>query len=245
MGGRGACLVGLAISVALLAWCLYNIDPRKVWADAQHANGWLLLLTVFVATLTFPVRAIRWRSILREGNGQPFPFMPLWHAMTIGFMANNLLPARAGEFARAYVASRQLPVRFTTALGSIGVERIFDALVMLALMAVAIAAPSFPAHALVRGRSLSTIAASTALLFGLLLAVALLMANRPGRWLAFIERFARRVLPVSAADRPIRFLDGLIGGLALLTSPARLPAMTCAWLLPPRREAVACGSGFG
>ena len=207
--------------MALLAWVLYKIDPRKVWADAQHANGWLLLLTVFVATLTFPVRAIRWRSILREGNGQPFPFMPLWHAMTIGFMANNLLPARAGEFARAYVASRQLPVRFTTALGSIGVERIFDALVMLALMAVAIAAPSFPAHALVRGRSLSTIAASTALLFGLLLAVALLMANRPGPWLAFIERFARRVLPVSAADRPIRFLDGIIQGLVVLNSPAR------------------------
>ncbi|OLD89525.1 MAG: hypothetical protein AUG85_01675 [Gemmatimonadetes bacterium 13_1_20CM_4_66_11] len=62
--------------MALLAWVLYKIDPRKVWADAQHANGWLLLLTVFVATLTFPVRAIRWRSILREGNGQPFPFMP-------------------------------------------------------------------------------------------------------------------------------------------------------------------------
>src|SRR5207249_11519606 len=44
------------------------------------------------------------------------------------------------------VASRQLPVRFTTALGSIGVERVFDALVMLGLMALAIASPSFPAH---------------------------------------------------------------------------------------------------
>ena len=53
-----------------------------------------------------------------------------------------------------------------TALGSIAVERVFDALVMLALMAVAIAAPSFPAHAQVGGRSLSTIAASTAVLFG-------------------------------------------------------------------------------
>jgi len=207
--------------VALLAWVLYKIDPRKVWADAQHANGWLLLLTVVVATLTFPVRTIRWRLILREGNGRPFPFLPLWHATTIGFMANNLLPARAGEFARAYVASRQLPVRFTTALGSVGVERIFDALMMLALMAVAIAAPSFPAHALVRGRSLSTIAASTALLFGLVLAVALLMANRPGPGLALIERFARRMLPVRAADRVVRFLDGIIEGLAVLKSPAR------------------------
>src|SRR5437879_6561153 len=218
---RGAWLIGLAISVALLAWVLYKIDPRKVWADTRHADGWLLLLTVAVATLTFPVRAIRWRLILREGNGQPFPFMPLWHATTIGFMANNLLPARAGEFARAYVASRQLPVRFTTSLGSIAVERVFDALVMLGLMAVAIAAPSFPAHTLVGGRSLSAIAASTALLFGVLLVMALLIANGPGPWLVLVERISRRVLPARAADRVVRASDGIIEGLAVLKSPGR------------------------
>jgi hypothetical protein len=39
----------------------------------------------------------------------------LWHATAIGFMANNLLPARAGEFALRYVASQQVPVRFSTA----------------------------------------------------------------------------------------------------------------------------------
>src|SRR5881397_1221332 len=184
---RGAWLIGLAISVALLVWVLYKIDLRKVWTYAQHANGWLLLLTVVVA-ITFPVRAIRWRLILRDADGRPFRWLPLWHATTIGFMANNLLPARAGEVARAYVASRQLPVRFTTALGSIGVERVFDALVMLGLMAVAIAAPSFPAHTLVGGRSLSAIAASTAVLFGVLLVMALLIANRPGPWLVLVER---------------------------------------------------------
>ncbi len=139
-------------------WVLYKSDPRQVWNYAHHANGWLLLLTVVVATVTFPVRALRWRLILRDADGRPFPLLALWHATTIGFMANNLLPARAGEVARAYVAARQLPVRFTTALGTIAVERVFDALVMLGLMAVAIAAPSFPAHALVGGRSLSTIA---------------------------------------------------------------------------------------
>ncbi len=153
--------------------------------------------------------------------GTPFRLLPLWHATTIGFMANNLLPARAGEVARAYVASRQLPVRFTTALGSIGVERVFDALVMLGLMALAIAAPSFPARALVGGRSLSAIAASTAALFGALLVIALLIANRPGRWSVLVERVARRLLPLTAADRVVRVSDGIVEGLAVLKSPAR------------------------
>src|SRR5690349_23270933 len=46
------------------------------------------------------------------------------------------LPARAGEVARAYIAGRQLLVRFTTALASVAVERVLDGLVMVGLMAV-------------------------------------------------------------------------------------------------------------
>jgi glycosyltransferase 2 family protein len=218
---RGAWLLGLVISAALLVWVLYKSDPRKVWVDAQHANGWLLLLAVAFATLTFPIRTIRWRLILRDAEGRRFPLPPLWHATAIGFMANNLLPARAGEVARAYVASRQLSVRFTTALGTIGVERIFDALVMLGLMAVAIVAPSFPAYAHVGSRSLSAIAASTAALFGLVLVFALLVANRPGPWLALVERISRRLLPVNAADRVVRLSDGIVEGLTVLKSPGR------------------------
>src|SRR5712671_6280217 len=245
---RGAWLLGLAISAALLVWVLYKIEPAKVWAYAQHANGWLLLLTVAFATLTFPVRAIRWRLILRDANGRPFPFLPLWHATTIGFMANNLLPARAGEVARAYVASRQLPVRFTTALGSIGVERVFDALVMLGLMAVAIAATSFPSHALVRGRSLSAIAASTAALFGVVLLIALLIAHRPAPWLALFARMARRLLPARVAERLVHGADGIVAGLAVLKSPTRFAGVVfwslVQWVINAAAFAI-CFRAFG
>ena len=216
--------------MALLGWVLYKINVREVWADAQHADPLWLLLTVAVATLTFPVRSIRWRLILRDQGGRPFPWLPLWHATTIGFMANNLLPARAGEVARGYVASRQLPVRFSTALASIAVERVFDALIMLGLMAVAIAAPSFPAHAVVNGRSLSAIAASAAALFGVLLIMAFIMVHRPAPWLALLARIARRLLPAQAADRVIHGAEGLLAGLAVLKSPGRFAGVV-SWSL--------------
>ena len=241
-------MIGLAFSAALLVWVLYRIDPRKVWTYAEHANGWLLFVTVVLATLTFPVRTIRWRLILRDANGERFRFTPLWYATAIGFMANNLLPARAGEVARAYVASGQLPVRFTTALGSIAVERVFDALVMLGLMAVAIAAPSFPAHAQVGGRSVSTIAASTAVLFGAFLVIALLIANRPAPWLVLVDRVTRRVLPVRAADRLVRAADGVVEGLAVLKSPARFAGVVfwslVQWIINAAAFAI-CFRAFG
>jgi len=234
--------------VALLVWVLHRIDLREVWAHAQHADPLLLLLTVLVATITFPVRTLRWQLILRDPHGRRLPFVPLWHATTIGFMANNLLPARAGEVARAYVASRQVPVRFSTAFVSIVVERVFDGLIMLALMAVAIAAPSFPAHAAVGGRSLATVATSLAVLFAALLLLALLVANKPALWLFAIERISRRLLPVPIADRIVRTSDGIVAGLLPLKSPARFLGVVLWSLVLWLKNALAfaiCFKAFG
>ncbi len=208
--------------MALLAWVLHRINLREVWADTQQANGVLLAVTIIVATITFPIRTIRWRLILRDADGRRLPWTPLWHATAIGFMANNLLPARAGEVARAYVASRQLPVRFSTALASLGVERVFDGLALLALMAVAVAAPSFPAHALLGGRSVSTITTSAAILFGAVFALALVVVLRPAPWLRLFERITQRLLPARIAERLNHFAEGMVAGLAVLKSPGRL-----------------------
>lgn len=223
-------MIGLVVSVALLAWVLHRINLREVWADTQQANGVLLALTIIVATITFPIRTIRWRLILRDADGRRLPWTPLWHATAIGFMANNLLPARAGEVARGYVASRQLPVRFSTALASLGVERVLDGLALLALMAVAVAAPSFPAHALLGGRSVSTITTSAGILFGVVFALALVVVLRPAPWLRLFEWITQRLLPARIAERLNHFAEGIVAGLAVLKSPGRL-AGVLVWTL--------------
>ena len=133
-------------------WVLRRVDARAVLGHVRDADPLWLAATIVIATLTFPIRTIRWRLILRDADGGRLPWTPLWHATAVGFMANNLMPARIGELARAYVATRQLPVRFATALASVGVERVFDGLVLLGLMAAAIAAPSFPARAQLGGK---------------------------------------------------------------------------------------------
>ena len=232
----------------MLAWVLHRINLQEVWDDARHANVVLLLATVTLATATFPLRLIRWRLILRDIDGHEFPWLPLWHAVAIGFMANNLLPARAGEVARAYVATRQLPVRFTTSLASIGVERVFDGLTMLTLMALAIAAPSFPRHTLVGGRSLSAVATAAAILFGAMLVLALLVVHRPAPWLALLGRIMRRLLPATAASRVLHWAEGIIAGLEVLKRPARFGGVVfwslVLWLTNAAAFAV-CFRAFG
>jgi hypothetical protein len=184
---------------------------------ARAHPGWILL-SVFLATLTFPVRAVRWRIMLRAG-GAAAGAWHVWQATAIGFMANNVLPARGGELARAYAASRLLPCRFTTALGSIAAERVFDGLVIVLLLALAIAAPGFPATATIAGRSLSSIAAWTGLVFVGLLALLFAAVHAPAGALRLGGSALRRLLPPRAAAFLSTLARHFIDGLSILRRP--------------------------
>lgn len=219
--------MGLTVTVLSLWWAVRGVHWDEFFAAVRTVNPLLLLGTIVLATLTFPLRVLRWRAMLRDEQDRPLPWGSLWHAVAIGFMANNLLPARAGEFARAYVIKRRAPVRFTTALATIGVERLFDGLLMLALMAVAIAAPSFPGHTMVYGVSLPRIAEGAAALFGGALVFAFIVALKPAPWLTLFERIARAVLPDRFARPACEMAEGLVAGLAVLRRPARF--VTVLW----------------
>jgi len=200
-------------------------------------------VSVGLATLTFPVRAVRWRIMLSAGGAWARAW-PVWQATAIGFMANNILPARGGELARAYAASRLVPCRFTTALGSIAVERVFDGLVIVLLMSVAIAAPGFPATATIAGRSLSSVAGWSGIVFVALLGLLFAMVHAPAGALSLAGRLLRRLLPSRAASFLVALVRHFIEGLSILKAPrdfARVVAWSFAlWLV----NAAAFYTGF-
>lgn len=156
--------------------------------------------------------------MLRAGGAEARAWS-VWQATAIGFMANNILPARGGEFARAYAASRLMPVRFTTALASIAVERVFDGLVIVLLLAYAIAAPGFPATATIAGRSLSSIAAWTGMVFVALLAFLFAVVHAPASALRLGGSAVRRLLPPHAAEFLVTLARHFIEGLSILRRP--------------------------
>ena len=222
--------MGLVVTVGLLAWALHGVDARALIDHLRRANPWLMAATIVLATLTFPLRAIRWRLILRSTSGGRLPLGPLWHATAIGFMANNLLPVRAGELARAYAARQAVSVRFTTALASIAVERVLDGLVLVGLFTVALVVPSFPRDAMIGGVRLAGLATAGAGLFAGILVVALLVVHRPAPWIRLLGRVARGVLPARLADHVTHLAEGLVAGLDVLKSPGRFLGVA-AWSL--------------
>jgi hypothetical protein len=211
----------------LLWWTLHDVEFREVVERTRRARWWPFVGAVIVGSLTFPLRTLRWRLLLMQ-DGVPLALVPLWHATAIGFMANNLLPARAGEVARAYAARHLLGIRFTVAFGSVAVERVLDGIVLVALMGVAIAAGGLPRGTAVGGVALTDIASVALLVFGVALGLALAVVHWPGPARALVRGTLGRVLPGRAYASLTRVLDGLLAGLDSLKSARRFGLVT-AW----------------
>ena len=171
-------MVGLVISVALLWWSLRDVRPAELAEHFGQTRAIPLILMTAFATLTFAVRTLRWRYILRL-DGQPLPYAPLWHATAIGFMANNLLPARTGEIARALAANRMTSVRFSTAAASIVVSRVMDGLTVVALLAGAAVVGGFTTQTTIGPFTLGGLIAGTTALFGAILVLGVAAVHWP------------------------------------------------------------------
>ncbi len=98
-------LLGTAVTVLLLWWVLRGEDFGEIWTTIRQGNFLLLTAAVAVATFGFFIRALRWKILLTPVRPDT-KLRSRFAAVSIGFMANNLLPARVGEFARAYAFSR-------------------------------------------------------------------------------------------------------------------------------------------
>ena len=219
-GWRAA--LGALLSVALIYWTLRGVSGADVAARLSHANMWLFATATFCATAIFALRARRWRTILEPVAGR-LSFGPLWRATAIGMMVNNVVPARAGEIARAYALTREAPVPFATSLASLAVDRLFDAIVLLVLAATALFDPSLADERLM-GRPLSSFAASAGSVVVLLLVVLYALVFLPNQLLRLFELFARRVSP-SVEERGRRMLETFFQGLSVLRSPRRFLAV--------------------
>jgi uncharacterized protein (TIRG00374 family) len=180
--------------------------------------------------------------LLRHERGDAYPAGPLWHAIAIGFTANNILPLRAGELIRAYTAARLTSARFTTVISSIAVERIFDGLTVVALLTLALFSPELPATVKVGGTSVAHLARAAGVLslLGLLSAIAVVAAPLAA------ERVIRRVLPhAHLAERIVDLIEGVRQGLVVLRSPLRLAEVVVWSLVLWLVNALAFYVGFG
>ena len=217
--------IGIAVSLAFIGLFVRSTDFGKVKDAFTALDG----ADYALAAASFPVyfaglwvRAIRWQYLLRPVKR--VTTLRLYPVVIIGLMANNLIPARAGELARAYVLSTREKIAKTTVLGTIAVDRLFDGvtLVPMVLIVAALAGPDtrFPVGF---GQELSFAGLGFVMagLFGVAIAILVYLAlYDSGRRL--LHRGVHRLAPARVKPHVERLLHSFFDGLHALRSPIDL-----------------------
>ena len=216
---RAAQLVfGLLISAVCLWLAMHDVRPIEVLRALRQANyvGFAALMVLTV--LGFWLRALRWRWLF--SGARPIGLDPLFSATMIGFMANNLLPLRLGEFVRAWALGRRTGMSKTTVFATVVVERVVDMIALIVILGLAlwihpIAEGSEAGRLLHRGAT-ALIVAGVAMT-----ALVVVLERRP--------RLAHRLVRAVTAPLPERWragagamLDRFVDGLALFRDLPRL-----------------------
>lgn len=209
--------LGVLISIVFIWLSLRGLHLNDFWSTVQNAKYAWLIPGIGVYFIGVWIRAWRWHYLL--GPIKKIPTSVMFPVTTIGYMGNNIYPARAGEVLRAVILKRREGVPVSASLATIIVERIFDGVVMLAFVFV-----NLPELAKLTGASgfvgnIQQVALiGTGVFFGALM-VFLLAAMFPqvtariGQWM--IERIA----PKSTHEKISGVMNKFLDGLASLRSP--------------------------
>jgi uncharacterized protein (TIRG00374 family) len=173
--------------------------------------------------LVSPGHAARWKYLLYRENPN-LKFVPLYHATAGGIAINNLLPARAGEIARAYAARRLTGVRFSSALTSILFSHLMDGMAFVLGLGLASAMGWFSPNLVIAGLAVSRVLTIAAVVLLGFFATALVVVWFPVLVTIPTARIGHLLLPERWANAVMRGLEGILNSLDVMRHPRMIGA---------------------
>lgn len=226
-------LFSLAV-VALIVYVFYrmHLDWGMLFEDMRRYDLKWLFPALAIYLLGYYIRGWRWVVLLSPVK--KCRFNSLFPTLLIGFMMNNVLPARLGEFIRAYLNGKKEGISSSASLATIILERLFDGLTMVLVLGVALKYGHLPLDPAAMDPKIQTAIRLSPYVFGAAFAFLFLLILFQG----IADRAAR--LATGLAPVQVRpFLEKLaatfLQGLHILKSPketfyvlsASLAAWTC------------------
>jgi glycosyltransferase 2 family protein len=123
---------GLLVSLLFIFLAFRGIDFGALRSTLARSDYWMVIPALLVLAVAVALRAVRWRILFSPEHRPPLPIVA--EAMMIGYLFNNILPARAGEAARVIALRQRAGTPKFEGLGTVVAERALDVLVLLALL---------------------------------------------------------------------------------------------------------------
>jgi len=219
--GKWKTIAGAAVSLIFIYLATRKVDVSEAWRALRQADYLYLLPVLAAVLLGLFLRSWRWRYLLapvaRAENRD------LFAALSIGYMANTVMPAHLGEFVRAWHCARKTGAAPSSIFATIVVERLIDVVSLLLLLALALLVFPFPIWVRHSGAVMLALVAALSVLL-------LLLKKFKQASLAACERLLR-FLPGPSAARVRGLLEGFICGVSPLRRRGHYAAVAALSLL--------------
>ncbi len=203
--------VGGAVTALTLWLALRGVSFTEVGREMRRANLLLLVgVSVPLHLLMIWLRALRWRHL--TDAVQPISHGPLFRATAVGFMANNIFPLRIGEFVRAWYLARETGARAASLFGTVVLERVLDAMVVLGLALLLFGVRGGPGA----GQAGLAVGVPLALAAAIPVGAVALLRAAPDRTIRLAGRVLGLVLPLRVTANVEALLHRIAEGLGSL-----------------------------
>ncbi len=201
--------LNIGITLFFLDFVFANINLSEFAKALMQANYLMLIPSAILVLIHLYFRAVRWQWLLK--SIAEVPFWPTFRAMCIGMAGNIVLPAKAGEFMRAYVLGRSVGLSKTGVFATLVVERIFDGMTILFFLVMVIMFG-------VNDPLLQKAGIIGSLVYlGAIIGLITFVVKR--HW---ADSLVNRFLPLNLAQRVLKLLDSFSSGLNILKNPRQL-----------------------
>ena len=220
--------LGIAISAFFLFLLFRKIDFDKLAAAFRVMDYRYLPPALALTFVSYYLRAVRWKFLLLPIKRTRLAH--LFSSTLIGYMANNLLPARLGEFVRAYSLGQKERIGTSAVFASLVVDRLCDGFTVLLVLLITFFSVRLPAGMEHVQQGLVTGGYVTFTLYLAVIAFLALLKSRTDWTLALV---ARLLTPVSAAfsDKVASLMRSFISGIRIPEGAVALCAVLVSSLL--------------
>lgn len=213
---------GIGISVFFMALLFRKIDFNLLWSALVTVDYRYILLAIVCNFASYFLRAVRWHYLLIPEKR--IPLSSLYPATIIGYMANNLLPARLGEFVRAFVLAQREGLQTPAVFASLVIDRLFDGFTVMLILLFTLFTLQMPQGLSEAETVLRTGGVVTFLLYTAIVVFLFLLKGQTMRTLAWMG-ILLKPFPQQLSDRIIPLLGSFIGGIRMSSKGGHVAAV--------------------
>jgi len=220
--------LGIAVSLFFMALLFRKIDFNQLWAALVMVDYRYILLAVVCTFVSYFLRAVRWHFLLIPEKR--IPLSSLYPATIIGYMANNVLPARLGEFVRAYVLAQREGLQAPTVFASLVIDRLFDGFTVMLILLFTLFTLNLPQGLAEAETILRTGGVVTFIMYSAVVVFLILLKRQTMRTLGWTGMLLKP-FPQRFTDRVIPLLGSFIGGIRISSNGGHIFAILVSSML--------------